>query len=187
MKLRNGGNMRKVVHKLFWAWEFDKEEKWLNEMAAKGLALVSVGFCRYEFEDSVPGEYQICLEFTENKCGRIENEKYVEFLEETGAEHVGTYNRWVYFRKRTPEDNFELFSDNTSRVRHLTKIIWFIGVLCACNFCVGCYNLFLFFSWNNPVNSIGMVNILISIFVVIGMMRLLRKRKKLKMEQRIFE
>jgi hypothetical protein len=34
---------------LFWVWDFDKEEKWLNEMAAKGLSLVSVGFYKYEF------------------------------------------------------------------------------------------------------------------------------------------
>ncbi len=49
--------MRKTIHKLFFIWDFDKEEKWLNQMAAKGLALVSVGFCKYEFEDCIPGEY----------------------------------------------------------------------------------------------------------------------------------
>ncbi|MCM1123922.1 MAG: DUF2812 domain-containing protein [Eubacterium sp.] len=178
--------MRKVVHKVFWAWEFDKEEKWLNEMAAKGLALVSVGFCRYEFEDCVPGEYKICLEFTEKKCGQAVNERYVEFLEETGAEHVGTYGRWVYFRKRTGGDRFELFSDNTSRIRHLTRIIWFIGILCMLNLCAGCYNLFLFLC-GSSISSIGMINLLLSIFIGIGMMRLLRKRKKLKMEQQIYE
>ena len=38
--------MRKVIKKFFWAWEYEKEEKWLNEMAAKGLALVDYTFCR---------------------------------------------------------------------------------------------------------------------------------------------
>lgn len=42
--------MRQTIRKLFWVWDFDKEEKWLNEMAAKGLSLVAVGFCKYEFE-----------------------------------------------------------------------------------------------------------------------------------------
>ena len=32
--------MRKYVKKIFWAWEVEKEEHWLNEMSAKGLALV---------------------------------------------------------------------------------------------------------------------------------------------------
>ena len=51
--------MRKIIHKLFWVRQFDKEENWLNEMAAKGLALVGVGFCRYEFEECTPGEYNV--------------------------------------------------------------------------------------------------------------------------------
>jgi hypothetical protein len=33
--------MRQVIRKWFWAWEFDKEEKWLCDMAAQGKALVS--------------------------------------------------------------------------------------------------------------------------------------------------
>ncbi len=37
--------MRRIIHKMFLVWDFDKEEKWLNEMAAKGLVLTSVGFC----------------------------------------------------------------------------------------------------------------------------------------------
>ena len=34
--------MRKIVKKWFWVWEFDKEEQWLNEMAAKGVAVIMV-------------------------------------------------------------------------------------------------------------------------------------------------
>ena len=32
--------MRQVIRKWFWAWEFDKEEQWLNDMAAKGKAII---------------------------------------------------------------------------------------------------------------------------------------------------
>ena len=39
--------MKHVVYKVFFLWDFEKEEKWLNEMAAKGLMLTDVGFCRY--------------------------------------------------------------------------------------------------------------------------------------------
>ena len=180
--------MRKVIHKWFWIWNFDKEEKWLNEMAAKGLALTSVGFCRYEFEDCVSGEYKICLEFLENNFRRVENEKYIEFLEETGAEHVGTFAGWAYFRKRTTEDNFRLFSDNTSRIKHLTRIINFIMVLIGVNLYAGFYNLFVMFYWHHSsVNMIGIVNLLLAAFIMIGLIRLLQKRKKLKSEQQIFE
>ena len=179
--------MRRRIHKWFWVWDFDKEEKWLNEMAAKGLALASVGFCRYEFEDCVPGEFKICLEFLENKFKRAENEKYVEFLEETGAEHVGTFCGWAYFRKRAAEDDFRLFSDNTSRIRHLTRIIGPIAFVLGLNLFVGCYNLSLYFFWHHGFSLYGIVNLLIAAFGSIGLTRLVRKRKKLKSEQQLFE
>lgn len=54
--------MRTVIHKVFFAWDFDKEERWLNEMAAKGFVLVAVGLCRYEFEDCIPGGYKIRID-----------------------------------------------------------------------------------------------------------------------------
>ena len=179
--------MRKIVHKLFWMWDFDKEEKWLNEMASKGLALTSVGFCRYEFEDCVPGEYKLCLEFLGRGLSGAENEKYIEFLEETGAEHVGTFSGWVYFRKKTSEESFQLFSDYSSRIQYLTRIIRFIAVLGGLNLYIGCFNLFMFFWHNFYGNLIGTINLLIGAISMIGMTRLIRKRKKIKAEQRIFE
>lgn len=32
-------NTRKTIHKVYLAWDFKKEELWLNEMAAEGWAL----------------------------------------------------------------------------------------------------------------------------------------------------
>lgn len=183
-------NMRKVIHKWFWVWDFDKEEKWLNEMAAKGLALVAVGWCRYEFEDCVPGEYKICLDFLENKCSRVENEKYIAFLEETGAEQVGTMSRWVYFRKKVSGEDFQIFSDNDSRIRYLTRIIRFIAVLGGLNLYYGCYNMFMLFQlqrYHNYINLLGVINLLIGAACAFGILRIARKRKRLKAEQQIFE
>ena len=99
--------MRKTVRKWFWVWDFDKEEQWLNEMAAKGLALVGTGFCRYDFEECVPGEYQVRLELLENQLQDAESQQYIRFLEETGVEQVGNYFRWVYFRKKTADGAFD--------------------------------------------------------------------------------
>ncbi|MDE6388314.1 MAG: DUF2812 domain-containing protein [Lachnospiraceae bacterium] len=181
--------MRKVIHKWFWVWDFEKEEKWLNEMAAKGLVLVAVGWCRFEFEDCVPGEYKIRLDFLENKCARVENEKYIAFLEETGAEQVGMMSRWIYFRKKVSGDNFQLFSDNNSRVHYLTRIIRFVALLSGLNLYFGCYNMFMFFQIRNYsyINLLGIVNLLLAVIGGWGVFRISRKRKKLKAEQQIFE
>ena len=120
--------MKKVVHKWFWAWSFEKEEKWLNEMAAKGLVLSSVDFCKYVFEDSLPDQYNVRLELLENAPTHPESEKYIRFLEETGAEHVGSVNRWIYLRRPAEMGPFDLFSDNASRVRHLGRILSLLTV-----------------------------------------------------------
>ena len=121
--------MRQTIHKCFFVWDFDKEEQWLNEMAAKGLALVSVGFCKYEFEDCVPGEYRVCLQLLDKLPRHPEMQKYIEFMEETGAEHVGSFTRWIYFRKKAAEGSFEVFSDNASRVKYLTNITSFVSLI----------------------------------------------------------
>ena len=39
--------MRFSAHRLFFAWDFEEEEQWLNEMASKGMNLQGVGFCKY--------------------------------------------------------------------------------------------------------------------------------------------
>ena len=41
---------RKTVYKFWFVWDYDKEEKWLNDMAREGWALVDVGFNRFTFE-----------------------------------------------------------------------------------------------------------------------------------------
>ena len=70
----------KTVYKIFWVWEFEKEERWLNEMAMNGWALKSVGFCRYTFERTEPGAYTVRLEM------RGADEGYLDFMRESGAE-----------------------------------------------------------------------------------------------------
>lgn len=47
--------MKYVIWKAYWNYE--KEEKWLNEMASKGLAFTSYSWYRYVFEDAPAKEY----------------------------------------------------------------------------------------------------------------------------------
>ena len=53
---------RKTVHKWVWVWDFDKEERWLNQMAQSGWVLDSLGLCTYHFVRCQPGEYTVRLE-----------------------------------------------------------------------------------------------------------------------------
>ena len=179
--------MRRTIRKLFFVWDFDKEEKWLNEMAAKGLCLVSVGFCKYEFEDCVPGEYRICLQLLDKLPKHPEMQKYIEFMEQTGAEHIGSFTRWVYYRRKASDGDFELFSDNTSRIKYLSSILSFIALIVGLNLYIGLYNLFVVFFLNSPFNYIGLLNLAIGLFGLPGTIKLWKKRSRMKQEAQLFE
>jgi hypothetical protein len=173
--------VRKAIYKWFWLWSFDKEEKWLNEMAAKGLVLVGVGFTRYEFEECAPGEYNIRLEMLKDSVSHIESQRYIRFLEDTGVEHIGTLLRWVYFRKKADITPFDLFSDIDSRIRHLNRLLFIPGIL-------GIVNLF------NAINMTkqyllsdtdfalvpAMLTWAVTLLMTYGFLRLYSKKQKLK-------
>ena len=71
-------NTRKTIHKVYLAWDFKKEELWLNEMAAEGWALEHAAFCSYTFVRCEPGEYIIRMEMNADR-------DYRSFVEETGG------------------------------------------------------------------------------------------------------
>lgn len=123
--------MKRTLYKWFWAWDFEKEETWLNALSAKGLQLCDVGFCRYAFEDGLPGEYIYRLELLDRFPSHPESAQYIRFIEETGAQHIGSLHRWVYFRKRAEEGEFDLFSDLDSRLAHLRRLLLLIGAVTA--------------------------------------------------------
>lgn len=179
--------MKRVVYKIFWAWNFDEEEKWLNEMAEKGFALSSVSLFRYEFEECLSGEYNIRLELLEHWPSHIESGAYIRFLEETGVEHVGSVMRWGYFRKKTVDGTFDLYSNSESRIQHLNRILILLGTLGITNLYIGIYNLFLCFALQSPFNSLGIINLLLGLMMLYGYCKTGRKKRGLKKKNQIFE
>ena len=102
--------------------DYEKEEVWLNSMAAKGFALTDYFLFRYVFEDCRPGEYIYRLELLENLPTHAESRKYLNFLADNGVEHVTSWLRWVYLRKRAEDGSFDLYSDIDSRIAHYKRI-----------------------------------------------------------------
>lgn len=120
--------MKHIVWKAYW--NFEKEERFLNDMAAKGLALVSYTWCRYVFEDAEPGKYIYRIELLEQSITHPESQRYLKFMEDTGVEFVDSYLRWVYFRKKASEGEFDIYSDIDSKIIHLKRIrALFMGVM----------------------------------------------------------
>ena len=180
--------MRQVIRKWFWAWEFDKEEQWLCDMAAKGKALVSARYATFEFEDSAPGEYAIRLEMLENSPVSPEGQQYIEFVEGTGAECVGTVMKWVYFRKKTADGPFELHGDNATRIKHLKGIQRLLLPLAIVNAGAAVYNFCVGLGLASPVNVVcSMASVAVSVLLGVGIVKLNNKRLQLEKEAQLFE
>ena len=47
----------KTIFKIFFAWQENKEEKWLREMSKEGWHLYRVGFFNYGFKIGWVGDY----------------------------------------------------------------------------------------------------------------------------------
>ena len=180
--------MRQVIHKWFWAWEFDKEEQWLCDMAARGKALISARYATYEFEDSQPGEYAVRLEMLEHSPTSPEGQQYIEFVESTGAEYVGRVMKWVYFRKRTADGPFELHGDNATRLKHIRGIINLLRPLMILNTGAGLYNLCIGVGLNSAVNVLcGCASLAVTVLLGLGLKKLNEKKKQLERDSQLFE
>ncbi len=183
--------MRHTVYKLLWGWEYDKEEKWLNEMAAQGKALVSVGFCKYIFEDTEPGEYTIKIELLDNMASSPRSKSYIRFLEETGAEHIGSIFRWIYVRKKASNGALDLYSDIGSKIRYMKRLQTFFISLTIFELFIGIMNLAVSFLPHNQVNGtnlfFGFLLLFIAVMCAIAAVSHTKKLRNLQRERLIRE
>ena len=165
---------RKTIRKWFWVWDFEKEERWLNEMALQGWVLDGVGWCTYHFRRCEPGGYTVRLEM------RPYDESYVAFMEETGAEFVGRMMAWIYFRKKAADGAFDLYSDIDSRIAHLDRIGKMLTVIGGLNLVIGILN-----SING--NGIGWVNLLCATLLMYALGRIHGKKEALEKNRQLME
>ena len=187
--------MKYIVRKAYW--DYEKEEKWLNEMSAKGMALTDYSWCRYVFEEKANNQYTYRIELLRYMPTHPESLAYLRFLEESGVECVATTMRWVYLRKKTSDGSFDIYTDIDSKIKHYKRInaLWFslmiiefiVGLI---NLLVGIINLNINeklgnFSYGNL--SMGICLILFSlIFFRLGL-PIRKKIKKLEKEKTIRE
>lgn len=142
-------------YKWFWVWDYEKEERWLNEMAAQGWALCEVGFARYSFERTEPGAYIVRTEM------RGVDPAHRVSVEESGAEYIGRMAKWIYFRRRSELGDFALFSDLGAKMEHLRQIYRMLLLIGLGNLLIGL---------GNSVNEshLGWINLLLASLLMYG-------------------
>ncbi|MBQ7612979.1 MAG: DUF2812 domain-containing protein [Spirochaetaceae bacterium] len=166
----------KTVRKLFLAWDFEKEEQWLNEMAQSGWTLCNVHLLKYTFKKSDPSEYTIRLEYHIAK----DVEDYISFVEETGAEYIGNVFRWLYFRKKLKGgESFKLLTDIDSLIKRLDHICCVMALVTVANLLIVVAQI------GNGLNR--PLNLVMGLLGLYGTFKLLRKRQNLSKRKIITE
>jgi hypothetical protein len=153
--------VKHIIRKIYW--DYEKEEKWLNEMSAKGLALTDYSWCRYVFTETPDSEYTYRIELMEHRSTHVESAAYIRFLEESGVECVATYIRWIYLRKKTSEGSFDIYSDIESKIRHYKRINLFYNTLMWLELGIGLFNIIIGIinlSLGSKLGSFSYVNII---------------------------
>lgn len=182
--------MKHIVWKAYW--DFEKEEKWINEMSAKGMALTDYSWCRYVFTEAPKNEYIYRIELLKYLPSHAESIAYIRFLEESGVECVATYWRWIFLRKKSSEGPFDIYSDIESKIKHYRRVsalFWTIGALnlFACLFniidgiVVGSEYNHNYLSYISPIILLNGIITIGFTWLVIGYIRKVSKLKKEKL------
>jgi hypothetical protein len=183
--------MKYKVYKLFI--NFEKEEKWLNDMSAKGLHLIDYSFPgRYLFEEGTPGEFVYRIELLENMPSNIESKAYIQFMENNGVEFVASHFRWVFFRKKATDGPFDLYSDYESRIKHYKKVLMLVGIVVGINFFAAAFNSFIgIFNLLNGNSAINLYFSIVNWILVFTIFPLIlsynKKVKQLKKDRLLFD
>lgn len=122
----------KRVWRFFNIADYDKEEQWLNDMAAAGWNFVRVqGGVRFTFKRGVPGEYIYKLDMVERNASDEVKESYYNFLTECNIRVVGDYNDWIYLQRRASDGPFDVKDEAYTKLRRLNKVYSFsIRMVC---------------------------------------------------------
>ncbi len=165
---------RKTIRKWFRVWSYEKEEEWLNEMAMNGWVLDGVGYCTYHFVRCGNGEYTVRMEM------HPYDESYLSFMQDTGAEYVGRMMAWIFFRRRTADGPFDLFSDIDSRVAHLDRIGKMLSGIGLANLAIGLAN-------SVSPSRLGWINLLCATLLMYALGRIHGKKEALEKERLLHE
>ena len=188
--------MRRVIHKLFWIWQLEKEQVWINEMASHGYSLEHAGRLTFEFDETEPGKYIYKEIFLKGWGESVENIKYFRFLEEMGIKVVCYINYpgtcWVYTRALREDypDGIELFSDIDSKINGMKAMSGYMIFVMAMTLFAALLNLWCAIGrdYFSPINFICSISMFVLFtLATIATVKIFVSMGKLKKERAIHE
>ena len=169
-------------------WDFENEERWLNEMAAKGWLLTRHSWGTYRFEPGEPGTWIYRIQLLPGRPGSAASREYLSFLPKTGVEVVSTSMNWVYVRRPAALGAFELFSDLESRIAHYRRVLALFTVLIAALVPLVVSSM-LSAGHSTGVIEVGALVIVSAVVVLLAVqdVRLARRVSSLKAQRQVYE
>ncbi|MGR6899284.1 DUF2812 domain-containing protein [Rummeliibacillus sp. BSL5] len=179
--------MKKVKFRFYL--DFEKEEKWINEMAQSGWHLEMFLLGRFTFIKGDPGESIYRNEFITGMSD-LEKKEYFEFLKDSRITIVHESGGWVYMKKAAAEGPFDIYTDTKSKIDYYKRILNFFLILFFVNLSLGISNVSLFTD-NSSMGianaSIGLINIAVALLIAVPIVKIIKRKKGLQEEQQFFE
>ncbi len=157
--------MSEIIKKKFREWEFEEEEKWINEKIQEGLLLKKVQGNNYIFEKCEPKEYQIKLEVINVNFWNRENQKYIKSIREKGGELIESNGRFfttcrMYIKNKIGVEDIKLYYNSEFKIkqRNITLFTQFVTILIW--FSIG-MNLDIFVDFNENPKQVGNIIFLV--------------------------
>jgi len=113
----------RTIIKVIFAWQDEKEEKWLEEMAAKGWRLEAVIPYVYTFRRSQPEKvvYRLDYKSTLDK----DYQEYLSLFKDAGWELLTTFAGWHYFRINPHNDTIpEIYNSDRAKAQKYRRLLY---------------------------------------------------------------
>ncbi len=118
----------KTFWRLFFAWQDEKEERWLSEMARNGWHMKHYMLIGYEMERGEPAEVAYRLDYRIAMGESLR--EYLGLFRDAGWEHVQDFANWHYFRAPVKDGVVpEIFTDVSSKVGKYRRLITILLVV----------------------------------------------------------
>ena len=179
--------MRKVLYRFFV--DFEKEEKWVNEMGAQGWHLQKFSFGRFTFTKGEPGTFIYRNEFI---SGMSSNEKkdYFEFLKDNGISIINELGGWVYMKKAAADGPFEIYTDTKSKIAYYKRMLNIFALLFIINAWMGIANISILgdkTSFEFVNQSVGIFNIAAALLIAYPIIKIIKCKRLLEKDLQFFE
>lgn len=127
-----GEKTTRTVFRMLWAWNDEREGRWLAEQEKSGWHLTVVRCFGYTFEKASPADVAYRLDFGPQARG--DRQEYFAIFKDAGWEHVGTRGLWQYFRRAAVDGRApDIYTDPQSRIamyrRAIALAVTMLGML----------------------------------------------------------